>query len=67
MTASSARPFLLAIHRAMEATLHFERRLEPFFRRPLNRVFAEGLGVAVKTDASATVLGQGDSSLSLTD
>jgi hypothetical protein len=41
----------------------YARRASP----ALNRVFAEGLGVAVKTDASATVLGQGDSSLSLTD
>jgi len=32
---------LLALHRALEAGLHFERRLEPFFRRGFNRLFRE--------------------------
>jgi hypothetical protein len=34
---------LLALHRALEAGLHFERRLEPFFRRGFNLAFREPL------------------------
>lgn len=34
---------LRALHRALEAGLHVERRLEPFFRRPFNRAFREPL------------------------
>jgi len=41
----------------------YARRASP----ALSRVFAEGLGVTVDTDAGATVLRQGDRSVSLTD
>jgi hypothetical protein len=41
MTASAGRTVSLAIHRSLEVGLHVERRLEPFFRRPLNRVVRE--------------------------
>ena len=32
---------LLALHHALEAGLHVERRFEPYFRRPLNRAFRQ--------------------------
>ena len=41
----------------------YARRTSP----ALSRLFAEGLGVAVNTDAKATVLGQGDGSVTLVD
>jgi len=41
----------------------YARRTSP----ALNRVFAEGLGIAVATDANRTVLGQGDGSVTLAD
>lgn len=37
------QPFLRTAHRALEAGLHFERRLEPFFRPAFNRAFREPL------------------------
>ena len=40
-TAKGDRPILHAIHRVLEAGLNVERRFEPFFRRPLNRVVRE--------------------------
>ena len=36
-------PVLLALHRGLEIGMHVERRLEPFFRRGLNRVLREPL------------------------
>ena len=39
--APAASALLLALHRALVAGLHVERRLEPFFRRGLNRVLRE--------------------------
>ncbi len=41
MTVPAGEAVLLALHRALQAGLHVERRLEPFFRRPLNRVARE--------------------------
>lgn len=41
----------------------YARRASP----ALSRVFAEGLGVEVNTDSTATVLGRGDTSVCLTD
>ena len=35
------RPCCWRCHRALQAGLHVERRLEPFFRRPLNRLARE--------------------------
>ena len=37
----AASGLLLALHRALVAGLHVERRLEPFFRRGLNRLLRE--------------------------
>lgn len=37
------QPFLRALHRALVAGLHIERRLEPFFRPAFNRAFREPL------------------------
>ena len=31
-------PVLLFLHRGLQSGMHFERRLEPFFRRGLNRI-----------------------------
>ena len=39
---------LLALHRALEAGLRFERRLEPFFRRGFNRAFREPLAALLQ-------------------
>jgi deferrochelatase/peroxidase EfeB len=39
---------LLALHRALVAGLHVERRLEPFFRRGLNRVLREPLAALLQ-------------------
>ena len=39
---------LLSLHRALEAGLRFERRLEPFFRRGLNRAFREPLAALLQ-------------------
>ena len=41
----------------------YARRTSP----ALSRLFAEGLGIAVNTDGKATVLGQGDGSVTLVD
>ena len=39
---------LLALHRALWVGLHFERRLEPFFRNGLNWVFREPLAALLQ-------------------
>lgn len=39
---------LRMIHRALEALLHLERRLEPWFRRPLNRLLREPSAAVVQ-------------------
>ena len=39
---------LLALHRALEAGLRFERRLEPFFRRGFNQAFREPLAALLQ-------------------
>lgn len=45
---SGDRPILHLIHRAMRAGLRVERRLEPFFRRPLNRLTREPAAAALQ-------------------
>jgi hypothetical protein len=40
---------LLALHRALEAGLHFERRLEPFFRRGFNHAVREPLATLIQS------------------
>ena len=42
------RPVLHALHRALEAGLHVERRLEPFFRRQVNYVLRERIAAVIQ-------------------
>jgi hypothetical protein len=46
------RTFLIALrrllHKALQGGLHFERRLEPFFRRPLNTLTREPVAMLVQ-------------------
>jgi hypothetical protein len=39
---------LLFLHRGLEIGMHFERRLEPFFRRGLNRIAREPLAAVIQ-------------------
>ena len=47
--APEASGLLLALHRALVAGLHVERRLEPFFRRGLNRLLREPMASLLQT------------------
>ena len=42
------RPILRVLHMALEAGLHVERRLEPFFRRSLNRLLREPMAALIQ-------------------
>lgn len=48
MTDDSGNRLLRAIHRALQAGLHVERRLEPFFRPALNRLTREPMAALVQ-------------------
>jgi hypothetical protein len=42
------RPVLHALHRALQAGLHVERRLEPFFRREVNHLLREPMAALLQ-------------------
>jgi deferrochelatase/peroxidase EfeB len=46
--APAASTLLLAVHRVLVAGLHVERRLEPFFRRGLNRILREPMAALLQ-------------------
>lgn len=46
--APAASALLLAVHRVLVAGLHVERRLEPFFRRGLNRILREPMAALLQ-------------------
>lgn len=48
MTTDAGTMLLRAIHRALQAGLHVERRLEPFFRPALNRLTREPMAALVQ-------------------